>query len=127
METGASGRALVIDDEPMIRMMLTDVLEMLGYAVDAADSGEAAIAEFVPGRYDIVVTDFVMPTMDGLQVATALRRLDPAVSLILLTGAGGASVVEDPRSADVPIVYKPVAVMALKAAVDAARKRAVRA
>jgi CheY-like chemotaxis protein len=113
-----SGRLLVIDDEDMVRSMLTDVLEALGYAVDAADSGEAAMAEFHAGRYRAVITDLRMPGMSGLDLAERLRQVDGAVPVILLTA--GASDLEDPRRETVTIVRKPISLVGLQAAVDAA-------
>ena len=125
METLGSRRALVIDDETMVRTMLADALEVFGYAVDAVDSGKAALACFAAGRYDVVMTDLLMPDMSGLDVVEKLRRVDPSVPMILLTGAGGGSLSTDTRAEGVLMIYKPVSLMKLKAALETRCQRAV--
>jgi CheY-like chemotaxis protein len=125
METLESRRALVIDDETMVRTMLADALEVFGYSVDAVDSGKAALARFAAGRYDVVMTDLLMPDMSGLEVVEELRRIDPSVPMILLTGAGGGSVATDARVEGVLMIYKPVSLMKLKAALETRCQRAV--
>jgi len=117
METN-KGRALVVDDEEMIRSMLTDVLEAFGYEVDAAESGEAALAHFVAGRYRVVLTDLLMPGMSGLDVVTELRRVEPALPAILLTGLGNASTAANARQEGVLVLYKPVSLDKLMAALE---------
>jgi DNA-binding NtrC family response regulator len=118
-----TARALLIDDEAFVRAMLTDVLQTFGYTVDAEESGESALARFAPGVYDIVITDQRMPGMTGLEVASAIRRVDPAVPVILLTG-GGALPAEAEHSEQLHMVYKPVSVVKLMAQVDDARSHA---
>jgi len=125
METPGSRRALIVDDDTMVRTMLADALEVFGYIVDAVDSGKKALARFAAGRYDVVLTDLLMPDMSGLEVVEELRRIDPAVPMILLTGAGGASVSTDARGDGVLTIYKPVSLTKLRAALDTRCQRAV--
>ena len=115
-------RALLVDDDALVRAMLTDVLETFGYSVDAEESGERALARFVPGVYDVVITDQRMPGVSGLDVATVIRQIDPPVPVILLTGGGAVPAHEE--NLDLRVVYKPVNVVKLMAQVDAACSRA---
>jgi len=124
MTTANGARALVVDDETTVRTMLTDVLETFGYVVDAAASGEAALPQLAPGRYQTVVTDLRMPGMSGLEVAAAVRRVDPDVPVILLTGTGGTDADSVEFRDHVQVVYKPVNITMLIATIEAARGRA---
>lgn len=126
MATPAKPRALLIDDDELVRAMLTDVLQTFGYIVSAAATGEAALIDFAPGRYDVVVTDHRMPGMTGLEVALVVRDIDPSVPVILLTG-GGATEELAAASRDMEVVYKPVNVVKLVAKLDAVRGRAASA
>jgi DNA-binding response OmpR family regulator len=89
METTAavSPRILVIDDERPIRDMYRDFLRMLGYRSDCVGNGAEALAQFEPGRYDLIVTDLVMPGLSGLEVAAAIRGRDRAVPIVMITGS----------------------------------------
>jgi DNA-binding NtrC family response regulator len=81
-------RILVVDDDPVSRTGLQDLLAAWGYqAASAADGAEALarVAELTP---DVVISDLVMPGLDGLGLLTALRRETPSPAVILLTGQG---------------------------------------
>ena len=69
-------RILVVDDDENVRDIVCDVLTELGYAAEPARDGADALDRFRPGHYGLVVTDFGMPTMNGLQLACRLRALD---------------------------------------------------
>lgn len=118
---------MIVDDDTMVRTMLADALEVFGYIVDAVDSGKEALARFAAGRYDVVLTDLLMPDMSGLELVEELRRIDPAAPMILLTGAGGAAVSTDARGDGVLTIYKPVSLAKLKAALETRCQRAVSA
>ncbi|HWF57818.1 MAG TPA: response regulator transcription factor [Candidatus Dormibacteraeota bacterium] len=75
---------LIVDDEPEIVRILRDYLERAGYAVLTAADGEAALAAARRERPDLVVLDLSLPSLDGLDVARALRR-DGEVPIIMLT------------------------------------------
>ena len=114
-------RVLVIDDEPALRSLLSDMLEACGYRCDVAADGPAGLAQFREHRYATVITDLLMPGMNGLQVATALRALDQHVRIIMLTGSAPALTVDGAREAGVTtLLHKPIPLGQLKSAVDAA-------
>ncbi|MBP7630891.1 MAG: response regulator, partial [Acidimicrobiales bacterium] len=66
-------RVLVVDDEPQIRRALATNLEIRGYEVDLAATGEDALRMAGERRPDVVVLDLGLPGIDGLQVITGLR------------------------------------------------------
>jgi DNA-binding response OmpR family regulator len=76
---------LVVDDDDGVRALLTRYLEMEGYVVDEAADGITALAMIEERRPALVLLDVMMPTSDGLQVLTKLRRTSD-VPIILLTG-----------------------------------------
>jgi PAS domain S-box-containing protein len=79
---------LLVDDEPAVRAVTTRTLEAFGYRVLTAEDGAEAIAVFVQHRHEIaaVITDLMMPVMDGAATIHALRRVDPTVKIIAASG-----------------------------------------
>lgn len=83
-------KVLVIDDEPFILEYVRKVLHKIGYTTLIAESGDQGLAMFEERRteIDLVLTDIVMPdSIDGLEVATRIQRIDPAVPVLFITGA----------------------------------------
>jgi CheY-like chemotaxis protein len=114
-------RVLVIDDEPALRSLLSDMLGACGYVTDVAADGATGLARFREQRYEAVITDLLMPGMNGLEVASALRGIDPEVQIIMLTGSAPSLTTNRAREAGVnTLLHKPIALMDLKSAVDAA-------
>ncbi|WP_323810764.1 response regulator [Sphingobium baderi] len=90
---------LVVDDEFLLAMMLADILQDEGYEVETASNGRAALDAVQSRRPDLVITDFMMPAMTGLEFAEAVRA-DDALSdlpIILVSGAQGAIARERPE------------------------------
>jgi CheY-like chemotaxis protein len=82
------GRVLLIDDEPPLVRMGQDMLLSLGYDVVACTSAQEALEVFrgAPHRFDLVITDQTMPTMTGVTLTHALRRMRHDIPIILCTG-----------------------------------------
>ncbi len=85
---------LVIDDEEMILSLLQEVLELEGYTVLVAMNGQAGLARVLEARPDLILTDMMMPMMDGRELCRRLRA--------------------DPRTATIPLIcmsaaYRPAA------------------
>jgi PAS domain S-box-containing protein len=78
-------RILVVDDDGGIRRSLTEILEIDGCQVDSASDGEEALAKLAAGRYDAVVTDVVMPKMDGYDLYMAVRERWPGLPVLMMT------------------------------------------
>jgi CheY-like chemotaxis protein len=105
-------KILLVDDNAVVRDMLVDLVASLGYTADAAGGGVEALAMLDRGRYDIVFTDLLMPGMSGWDVLAAVRRREPQMPIIIITGT---PVIGDPRAAlpGVAVLKKPVDVKAL--------------
>lgn len=99
---------LLVDDTALVRKTTAMVLEETGYAVTTAAGGGEALAalEKEPNRFDIIVTDYAMPIVSGLDVIRFARNLKANLPAILITGyADTAGIAECP--ADVPVIGKP--------------------
>ena len=97
-------RVLVVDDEQSLRKILAATLQREGYEVQVACDGEEALAALDRDGADVVVTDLVMPKMDGLSLLRKVVVSHPDVELALADNGGRQEVVlvEDPRMAHVP-------------------------
>jgi len=82
----SKGNILVVDDDESVRSVLTDYLRSVGYAVVTADSGEDALQKFMPGKFDSVISDFVMPKIDGMELLKQIRQKDAKVVFLMITG-----------------------------------------
>jgi CheY-like chemotaxis protein len=105
-------KILLVDDNAVVRDMLVDLVGSLGYVADAASGGAEALALFDRNRYDIVLTDLLMPGMSGWEVLAAVRQRDPRMPVVIITGTPA---VGDPRASQpgVAVLKKPVDVKAL--------------
>lgn len=79
-------RILLVDDNPHGLLARQLILREIGYAVDTANSGEEAWEILQKTRYDVVVTDFRMGRMDGLELIQLIRDHQPAMRIVLLSG-----------------------------------------
>jgi two-component system, cell cycle response regulator len=79
-------RILLVEDDSFFREVFTDLLKEDGYSVEVAASGEEALEMIGTGGYHLVVTDLVMRDVSGLDILSAVKRLDPAVDVIMVTG-----------------------------------------
>ena len=81
-------RVLVVDDDPQVLSSITEMLRSVGHTVTPTSAGRTAIAEYQPGRFDVVVTNIGMLGMNGWEVAERLRAIDTRVPLLFITGWG---------------------------------------
>lgn len=79
-------KILIVEDDSFFRGGFTEVLEEDGFSVDVATSGEDALEMVRSGDYQLVVTDLVMHDLSGLDILSAVKRLDPTVDVIMVTG-----------------------------------------
>jgi CheY-like chemotaxis protein len=80
-----SKRVLVVDDEPLVAQTLRRVLLAEGHTVELAEDGVKALAILQASLPDLVITDFKLPGMDGMELAANIKKLAPSLPIILLT------------------------------------------
>jgi CheY-like chemotaxis protein len=82
----APPRILVVDDEEAILYIFERYLSVAGYRVSVADNGRDAVRSAEADPVDLVITDFRMPGMNGVEVIHALRRLQPELPALVISG-----------------------------------------
>jgi two-component system, OmpR family, response regulator ChvI len=78
-------RVAVVDDEPDITTVLKRGLEQHGFVVDVFNDPQTALANFVPGRYDLMIIDIRMPKLNGFDLYRELKKKDAGVKVCFLT------------------------------------------
>lgn len=81
-------KVLLIDDDPEILDLLSSFLEMKGYEVDISETGKKGLSLFRNGGYSLVISDYILPDIDGLQASRQILSLDENALIILITGHG---------------------------------------
>lgn len=105
---------LMVDDDPVLRELMTRFLKKDGHTFEAASSGRAGLQAFHKGQFDVVVTDKMMPEVGGDRLARAIKAIAPKKPVILVTGAEDAA---DERIAYVDYTLKkPITLKALREA-----------
>jgi len=79
---------LVVDDEPVARQSLTDILKLEGFIVGSVPNGQAAVEHIRTHTVDLMIVDLKMPGMDGLEVIQVVNQTSPDTEIILLTAHG---------------------------------------
>ncbi|MBW8910643.1 MAG: PAS domain-containing protein [Sphingomonas sp.] len=98
------GRAMVVDDEPLVRITTADMLQGMGYETEEFDSARTAEQSLRTGRrFDLVVTDHLMPGMSGAELARCIRRHWPALPVLIVSGYADAETI----APDMPRLTKP--------------------
>jgi DNA-binding response OmpR family regulator len=79
---------LVVDDEPVARQSLTDILRLEGYVVNSVPNGQSAVEYVRTHPVELMIVDLRMPGMDGLEVVQVVNQISPETEIILLTAFG---------------------------------------
>ena len=113
---------LIIDDDEQFNLMLKSALTIKGYNVDTASNGKEAKALYQSNVYDVIITDIIMPNVDGYEVILDLRRMGMGDRIIAVSG-GGRTAADDylitAKHFDVAATFnKPVDLQALRAKVE---------
>jgi DNA-binding response OmpR family regulator len=104
------GRVLAIDDEKAILEMLKRALDLFGFRVEVAASGEEGIEKFKKESFDVVVTDILMPGIDGVSVLNYIRKSNRAKTPVI--GISGTPWLLQNENFDL-ILDKPFSIKAL--------------
>jgi CheY-like chemotaxis protein len=124
---GSGERILLVDDEEALVKMGKKILERLGYGVDGQTKPEEALAaiEADPKKYDLVITDQMMPGMTGSNLAEKLHQLRPDLPVILNTGYTAALHSDQLQAFGIrKILLKPLSIETLAEAVRSVLKEA---
>ena len=90
-DSSTARSVLVVDDEPDVRSLLSDLLKEEGYKVHTADSATKALAEIGKSMPDLVMMDVKLPDQDGIALLKQLKRDEPELEVIMMTAFGGSS------------------------------------
>ncbi len=120
-EFWGSGRILIVEDEDMVRAVAERALVRQGYDVETASDGEQALKLFADGkRYDLVISDVVMPNLDGPSMAQQLRKNYGDVRLLFISGYAEEQLRETISLDNVAFMAKPFSVQQIAEAVQVA-------
>ena len=79
---------LIIEDDEFVKNMLKQTFKRAGYDVATASNGRIGIQLYQSKPFDVVITDLIMPEMEGIEIMMRLRKLDPGVKVIAISGGG---------------------------------------
>ena len=117
-------RILLVDDDDLSRGAIHKMLERAGYAVESTSDGDEVIRMYGRQAADLVITDLIMPDKDGLEIIQDLRKLNPTVRILAISGGGRVDANEylavARKFGAVEALSKPFPKDELRRAVDAA-------
>ena len=121
-------RALVVDDEPLIRWSISEALHDHGYSVSEAGTGRGAIQELTHSSepFDAIVLDLRLPDSDDLSLLSRIHNLAPRTRIIMMSAHGGADVAMEARALGAyEFVNKPFELSVMTTLVDEASRASV--
>ena len=113
----AMTKILLVEDEERVRALLKGVLESNGYEVQEASSGKEALQSYARSPPDLILTDLVMPDVEGIELIAKIRKSDPNLKIIAMSGSNYLYIAE--RLGADHIMEKPFSNKALLNAVKA--------
>ncbi len=114
-------RVLIIDDEPLMRLSMTDALRAVGYEVSSASTGQEATEMLGSASFDVVVTDLRLPGMSGLELLRLSKERSPLGEVIMITAHGSVeTAVQAMKSGAFDYLMKPFAMDELLMTVERA-------
>ncbi len=113
--------ALIVDDDPSIREVLNGFFVMFGFNTICATNGEEALQIYQNQRFDVVISDMMMPKMDGMELLKQLKLIDPDVIFFMITGYPTIdSVIEAIKNGAKDYLAKPFNIDEIKIKIDRA-------
>jgi DNA-binding NtrC family response regulator len=107
-------RLLIVEDEPILRIAMADALRKEGWEVDVAEDGVKGMALFEHYLHDVVLTDLLMPRLDGMEVLRQVKTLQAETTVVLITAHGTVdSAVEAMRLGAADFIAKPFSMVQL--------------
>lgn len=101
-------RVLLAEDDDVMRQYLVRALERSGYTVDAVDRGTAAMALIAAGeQFDLLLTDIVMPEMDGIELAQKAAQVAPGLRVMFITGFSAVTLKAGRAVPNAKVLSKP--------------------
>lgn len=80
-------KILVVDDHEEIRELLSKFLLSNGYEVDTAEDGETALKKVTEKEYDLIITDYIMPKINGVNLLRRLKIESPRLAILIISGS----------------------------------------
>jgi DNA-binding NtrC family response regulator len=110
---------LIVDDEPLIRKSLYEILKIAGFDTYTAVNAEEATVLFEKRSFDIVITDMKLPKMNGLELLSFIKDISPTTEVILITGFGSIeTAVEAMKKGAFDYITKPIVDEEIKIHID---------
>ena len=100
-------RILLAEDDDSMRVYLARALERVGYSVVAVDRGTAALKVLEHESFDLLLTDIVMPELDGIELAQRAATIDPAMRVMFITGFAAVTLKGNRTPPDARVLSKP--------------------
>ncbi len=116
---------LLVDDDAEVLQVHGSLLKRLNQVVLKAENGKAALAQYQTHRneIDMIVTDYRMPVMDGLEMGKAIRKMDAAIPILMVTGYGEDTHLRECVNHHIAIMNKPVSFQKLATRIGALQRR----
>ena len=111
-------RILLAEDDASMREYLARALERVGYEVVAVDCGTKALPLLEEERFELLLTDIVMPEMDGIELAQKASAIDPAIRVMFITGFAAVALQAGKTTPEAKLLSKPFHLKDLVAEVD---------
>ena len=100
-------RILLAEDDQSMRTYLTRALENAGYEVYAVDRGTTALPLLEDGEFDLLLSDIVMPEMDGIELAQRCAEVSPRTKVMFITGFAAVSLRSNREAPQAKVLSKP--------------------
>lgn len=107
MNEAYAPRILLAEDDMAMRTYLERALQNAGYIVDLVDRGTAALPYLEDGHYDLLLSDIVMPEMDGIELAQRCNEISPATKVMFITGFAAVTLKASREQPHAKVLSKP--------------------